>query len=97
MTPSFSRSGAVGFITSAASGALAASPHRMAAHPSGEITAYTAYSSIRTRLPMPMASAPPLPPSPVTTAIIGTRSPAISFRLRAMASACPRSSAPMPG
>src|SRR5688572_31119885 len=48
-------------------------------------------SSISTRLPMPMARAPPLPPSPVTTAMIGVGSEAITFRLRAMASACPRS------
>ena len=44
-----------------------------------------------------MASAPPLPPSPVTTQTIGVGRPAISRRLRAMASACPRSSAPRPG
>src|SRR2546427_96295 len=46
---------------------------------------------------MPIASAPPLPPSPVTTARIGVRRAAISRRLRAIASACPRSSAPSPG
>jgi len=50
-----------------------------------------------TRLPMPIASAPQLPPSPVTTATIGVRSPAISRRFLAIASACPRSSAPSPG
>ena len=85
------------FITSAASEALPASPHRMAAQPSGEITAYTAYSSISTRLPIPIASAPPLPPSPVTMATMGVGSPAISRKFRAMASAWPRSSAPRPG
>src|SRR5919204_376420 len=34
---------------------------------------------------MPMASAPPLPPSPVITAMIGVVSPAMSFKLRAIA------------
>src|SRR5438093_693546 len=80
-------SGAVVRIASAASGALPASPQRIAAQPSGEITEYTACSSISTRLPMPMASAPPLPPSPVTTAMIGVGSDAMRRRLRAMASA----------
>src|SRR5437867_12854853 len=47
---------------------------------------------MRTRFPTPIASAPPLPPSPVTTATTGTRSADISRRLRAMASAWPRSS-----
>ena len=42
-------------------------------------------------------TAPPDPPSPITVTIIGTRRDAISLKLRAMASACPRSSAPMPG
>jgi len=87
MIPSCSSSGAVVRMASAASGALPASPQRMAAQPSGEITEYTAYSSISTRLPMPMASAPPLPPSPVTTTIIGTGSEAMRLRLRAIASA----------
>ena len=46
---------------------------------------------------MPIARAPPLPPSPVTTVRMGVRSPAIARRLRAIASAWPRSSAPSPG
>jgi len=79
--------GAVVRIASAASGALPASPQRIAAQPSGEITEYTACYSISTRLPMPMASAPPLPLSPVTTAMIGVGSDAMRRRLRAMASA----------
>ena len=61
------------------------------------ITEYTEYSSMLTRFPTPIASAPPLPPSPVTVTITGTRSRAISRRLQAIASACPRSSAPIPG
>ena len=44
-----------------------------------------------------MPSAPPEPPSPMTTAIIGVRMIIISRRLQAMASAMLRSSAPMPG
>src|SRR5438876_163834 len=52
---------------------------------------------MRTRLPIPIASAPPLPPSPVTTARTGVRRAAISRRFRAIASAWPRSSAPTPG
>ena len=43
------------------------------------------------------ASAPPEPPSPVTTVTIGMRSTDISNRLRAIASLWPRSSAPTPG
>ena len=49
------------------------------------------------RSPTPIASAPPLPPSPITVQMIGTVSSAISSRLRAMASDWPRSSASMPG
>src|SRR5216684_1187369 len=44
---------------------------------------------MRTRLPIPIASAPPLPPSPVTTATIGVRSAAIARRFRAVASVEP--------
>ena len=44
-----------------------------------------------------MPSAPPEPPSPVMVTMIGTVSAAISRRLRAIASAWPRSSAPIPG
>ena len=59
--------------------------------------AYTAFSSISTRLATPSASAPPLLPSPVTTDTTGTVSVLISIRQRAIASPCPRSSAAMPG
>ena len=55
------------------------------------------FSIISTRLPTPMASAPPEPPSPITVEMIGTRSRLITSRFTAMASAWPRSSAPMPG
>ena len=44
-----------------------------------------------------IATAPPDPPSPVITAISGTPSDKQRSVERAMASACPRSSAPMPG
>src|SRR6266481_3832333 len=44
-----------------------------------------------------MANAPPEPPSPVMVTTMGTGSRAISRRFRAMASACPRSSASIPG
>ncbi len=47
------------------------SRQRICAHISGEITEYQAFSSISTRSPTPMASAPPLPPSPVMTQMIG--------------------------
>lgn len=39
-------------------------------------------------LAQPIASAPPEPPSPMTTEMMGTRSPNISRRLYAMASPC---------
>ena len=44
-----------------------------------------------------MANAPPEPPSPITVQITGTLSCDISRKLRAIASAWPRSSAPIPG
>ena len=83
--------------TSAASDAWSADFHRIDAQPSGEITEYVEYWSISVTSPTAIASAPPEPPSPMTVTMIGTRSPAISYRLRPMASDCPRSSAPMPG
>src|SRR5258705_1827907 len=69
----------------------------MAAQPSGEITEYTEFSNIKTRSARPTASAPPEPPSPMTAVMIGVGNEAISIRLLAIASACPRSSAPRPG
>src|SRR4030095_9506844 len=57
----------------------------MAAQLSGEITLYTAFSSIRTVLPTPRASAPPLPPSPMQTTITGTGRRDLSRRLRGRA------------
>ena len=44
----------------------------------------------------PIASAPPDPPSPMTTEMMGTRNPNISRRLTAMASPWPSSSAALP-
>ena len=52
-----------------------------------------ACSSIRTRLQVAIATAPPEPPSPTTTATLGTPSDRQASVERAMASACPRSSA----
>ena len=82
---------------SAATEALSALFHRIEAQPSGEITEYVEYCRIIVRSPTPMASAPPDPPSPTMEQMIGVCSSAITYRLRAIASDCPRSSAPMPG
>ena len=49
------------------------------------------------RLAVAMATAPPEPPSPMMTETIGTPRPKQQSVERAMASAWPRSSAPMPG
>ena len=56
-----------------------------------------ACSSISTVLQLAIATAPPDPPSPMTTATLGTPSDRQQSVERAMASAWPRSSAPMPG
>jgi hypothetical protein len=50
-----------------------------------------------TRSPMPMPSAPPDPPSPITTQTIGVARRDISSKFLAMSADWPRSSAPMPG
>jgi hypothetical protein len=50
-----------------------------------------------TRSVTPSARAPPDDPSPITTAIDGTRSRSIVCMLRAIAPPWPRSSAPAPG
>src|SRR5512143_2952583 len=97
ITPSRRRSWAVSLSASAARSRWLASFHRMAAQPSGVITEYTEFSSINTRSASPTASAPPEPPSPITAAMVGVRNDAITSRLRAMASAWPRSSAARPG
>src|SRR6266550_1690151 len=89
MTPSSSRSSAVILSASAARSRWLASFHRMAAQPSGEMTEYTEFSSISTRSASPTASAPPEPPSPITAAMDGVRSVAISTRLRAIAAEQP--------
>ena len=96
-TPSSRWSSAVIFIASAAVGASSAVRHRMLAQPSGEMTAYTAFSSASTTSPTAIASAPPDPPSPVITVTIGVRSRVISPTERAIASAMPRSSDSDPG
>ena len=46
---------------------------------------------------MPMPSAPPEPPSPITTQMIGLRIWLMAIRFSAMIAAWPRSSAEMPG
>ena len=97
ITPSSTRSLAVRRRDCAASGARLASRQRIWAHISGEITEYHAFSSISTRLPTPMASAPPLPPSPVTTQTIGTSKKDMRRIDSAMTTPCPRSSASIPG
>ncbi len=74
-----------------------ASFQRMLANPSGLTTEKNACSNISTRFATPSANAPPLLPSPVTTAQMGTRRRLIRARFCAMASPCPRASAPMPG
>ena len=60
---------------------------------SQSITLYVRLAPAGMMLPPP----PPEPPSPMMTAITGTRSPTLTSIDRAMASACPRSSAPTPG
>ena len=64
--PSSFNSLAVIFMTRAASSARLLSFHRIDAKPSGERTEYTAFSIIQTSFATAMASAPPLPPSPIT-------------------------------
>ncbi len=62
MIPRSRASQAVSFSRWAASSALPASFHKMLAQPSGEITEYTAFSSIHTRSATDRARAPPPPP-----------------------------------
>ena len=80
----------------AASPARLGSFHRIDAQASGLTTESTELPSIRSLSATHSASAPPLPPSPVTTLTMGTARPLMARRLRAMASPCPRSSAPTP-
>ena len=94
--PSSFNSAAVIFMTRAASSARLLSFHRIDAKPSGERTEYTAFSIIQTSFATAMASAPPLPPSPITMESTGTIRSDISKRFLAMASPCPRSSASSP-
>ena len=85
------------FIAFAASNIFFGSLQSIVAHPSGDITEYIAFSSIITLLEEARAIAPPEPPSPIIIANVGTfnfMQHSIDF---AIASACPRSSAPTPG
>ena len=95
--PNWCKSSAVIFIVSAAIFAKLLSFHKIPAAPSGEITEYVLFSNMSTRLAIPRPKAPPLPPSPMTMEITGTDNDAISIRLRAIDSLCPRSSAALPG
>jgi len=70
---------------------------RMAEQASGLMTLYQANSIMATLSATPMPSAPPEPPSPQTIERIGVFRRDISNMLRAIDSAWPRSSAPMPG
>ena len=94
--PSSYKSAAVSFIISAASFAFLESFHSIDAKPSGESIEYMEFSIIHTSLATPSASAPPLPPSPVTIDNTGTVRLLISYRFFAIASPWPRSSAPRP-
>ena len=85
------------FITSAAFSASPAFFHKIDAKPSGESIEYTAFLNINILLATDSANAPPEPPSPITTAITGTVSIDIFSSEDAIASNCPRSSAPTPG
>jgi len=99
ITPRRRFSSAVRQSASAAAWLLAglASFQRMAEHPSGLMTEYHACSSMATLSATAIPSAPPDPPSPITILSIGVRKRLISRMLTAMASAWPRSSAPIPG
>ena len=55
------------------------------------------FSNIRTVFPVPIATAPPDPPSPIIIAIIGTPNDKQHSVVFAIASDCPRCSAPTPG
>ena len=71
--------------------------HKIAAHPSGDITEYIAFSNIKTLLADAKAIAPPEPPSPIITDMIGTLKDMQHSIELAIACACPLCSAPMPG
>ena len=60
-------------------------------------TEKTLFSNMIIRSAAANASAPPLPPSPVRKATVGTRSRLIVMMQRAIASPWPRSSASLPG
>lgn len=96
ITPRRFRSSDVIFMTSLASLALSASFHNIEAKPSGDRIEYVAFSIIHTSLPTAVASAPPLPPSPIRMHNTGTFKADISSRFRAMASPWPLSSASTP-
>ena len=97
ITPCSMRSGAVSLSARAASSLWSQLRHRIDEHDSGEMTEYHEFSSMSTRSPTPIPSAPPEAPSPITTTTMGTGSRAMTSRFRAMASAWPRSSASSPG
>ena len=97
ITSIFNISLAVSLSADAASTVFELSFHKIEEQPSGEITEYIEFSSIKTVLPVPIATAPPEPPSPIITATIGTPSDKQHSVVFAIASDCPRCSAPTPG
>ncbi len=74
-----------------------ASLHKIAAHPSGDITLKTLYLIMASLSATPIAKAPPLPPSPITIDMVMASIWESSRRFLAIASDCPLSSAPSPG
>ena len=96
MIPLASRSGAVSFSASAACSLKFQLRQRIEEQLSGEITLYHEFSSIKIRSPKPMPSAPPGSTFADNYYDYWNFSFAISNKFRAIASACPRSSASMP-
>ena len=93
----FKRSCAVNFIAFAASRDFVGSFHKIAAHPSGDMTEYIAFSNIKTLFADAKAIAPPDPPSPIINDMIGTLKDMQHSIELAIACACPLCSAPIPG
>ena len=85
------------FIDSAAFSASSDDLQIIEAHASGDATEYVAYSNIDKWSPTLIARAPPDPPSPVTTTMIGVFNSDIMARFCAIASLCPLSSPSIPG
>ena len=91
------RSFEVIFIAVAASSAFSELLQRIDAEASGEATVYIECSNIKTLLAAAKAMAPPEPHSPIIIDTTGTPNDNVQSVERAIASDCPRSSAPTPG